>query len=210
MNNEYYIPPPNKADRLLDLDPINWKSNACLSHAHHDGEYAYAEGYRRAAQELIRSVENGNTDQDFFVYPIVFLYRHHIELAFKALIRRSAAMIRRPLTEAESRCASGSHDLQKLWEVLAPRLRDMTTAGAICFDDALQEAVSSYIDQLTQIDPISTAFRYPLSKDGQPSLSDSLKVINLSHFGQLMEQLANILDGINCAIDSILDAYSSY
>jgi hypothetical protein len=64
----------------------DWKNNACLRNG---DEYAYREGYRKGAQILVRAVEETQSDQDFLVYPIVFLYRHHIELALKRVIKRA-------------------------------------------------------------------------------------------------------------------------
>lgn len=80
-------PPPLKGDKLFRGDLRDWKNNACLRNG---DEYAYREGYRRGAQILVRAVEETQSDQDFLVYPIVFLYRHHIELALKRVIKRAA------------------------------------------------------------------------------------------------------------------------
>lgn len=79
-------PPPRKGDKLFRGDLRDWKNNACLRNGN---EYAYREGYRRGAQILVRAVEETQSDQDFLVYPIVFLYRHHIELALKRVIKRA-------------------------------------------------------------------------------------------------------------------------
>jgi hypothetical protein len=41
------------------------------------------------------------SDQDYLVYPIMFLYRHHIELALKNIILRTPYLIDRALTDDE-------------------------------------------------------------------------------------------------------------
>ena len=77
----------------------DWKNNACLR----DGdEYAYREGYRRGAQLLVQAVGESARDQDFLVYPIVFLYRHHIELVLKRVIKQAPYLIERELTKAKT------------------------------------------------------------------------------------------------------------
>jgi hypothetical protein len=92
-------PPPRKGDKLFRGDLRDWNNNACLRGG---DEYAYSEGYRRGAQLLVQEVGETARDQDFLVYPIVFLYRHHIELALKRIIRQVPYLIERPLTKLEN------------------------------------------------------------------------------------------------------------
>ncbi len=56
------------------------------------------EGYRRGARLLVEHVDEHARDQDFLVYPIMFLYRHHIELALKNIILQVPYVIERELT----------------------------------------------------------------------------------------------------------------
>ncbi len=61
------------------------------------------------------------SDQDFLVYPIVYLYRHHVELILKAIVGIAAALLDRELTEAD-RKALGGHALGRLWDIARPLL----------------------------------------------------------------------------------------
>ncbi|GJH64862.1 hypothetical protein [Escherichia coli] len=54
----------------------DWHNNACLNYMPDHGT-AYTEGYRRAADILINHIDESGRDQDFLVYPVLFLYRHH-------------------------------------------------------------------------------------------------------------------------------------
>ncbi|MGU3906767.1 hypothetical protein ACVZDL_23390 (plasmid) [Escherichia coli] len=53
----------------------DWHNNACLNYMPDHGT-AYTEGYRRAADILINHIDESGRDQDFLVYPVLFLYRH--------------------------------------------------------------------------------------------------------------------------------------
>ena len=41
------------------------------------------------AELLVAHVTDHQTDRDFLVYPIIFLYRHHVELMLKSILRRA-------------------------------------------------------------------------------------------------------------------------
>ena len=60
-------------------------NNACINFRL-DPHSTYALGYKEAAQFLARNAANVSS-QDFFVYPIAFLYRHHLELQLKWIIK---------------------------------------------------------------------------------------------------------------------------
>src|SRR5262249_58382908 len=62
------------------------------------------------------------------------------------------------------------------------------------------EGIDSYIQQLSKLDPDSFSFRYTYSKEGKPLLPDALAMINLRHFAEMMERLADYLDGFDAAI----------
>ena len=64
----------------------DWHNNACLNEWSRDHGATYAAGYRRAAELLIEHIDTKGRDQDVLVYPVVFLYRHHVELALKRII----------------------------------------------------------------------------------------------------------------------------
>ena len=196
-------PPPRKGDKLFRGDLRDWKNNACLRNG---DEYAYREGYRRGAQILVRAVEETQSDQDLLVYPIVFLYRHHIELALKRVIKRAPYLIERALTKVESDHLV-DHRLDLLWQDFKPMAKAITEAAGweeLPFEDV--EGIDDYIRQLCEVDPRSYSLRYAHSKKGDPSLPETLTHINLRHFGELMERLANYLYGLEAATSHLEDS----
>jgi hypothetical protein len=199
--------PPRKGERLFRGDLRDWKNNACLRQG---DDYAYREGYRRGAQILVQAVEATEQDQDFLVYPVVFLYCHYVELALKEVIRRAPYLIERELTQAEKKHLD-DHRLDLLWEDFKPMSLAISRAAAweeLPKEDV--EGIDDYIRQISEVDPRSYSLRYAHSKGGNPSLPESLTHFNLRHFGDLMDRLTNYLWGIDVAIGAIEDMKHDY
>jgi hypothetical protein len=197
--------PPRKGDLLFRDDLPDWHNNACLNVAWGNDRAAYTEGYRRGAQLLVAHVVEHARNQDYLVYPVIFLYRHHIELALKNIVMQTPHLMERELTDPE-RSHLGKHRLDLLWTDVKSILRELSNAveGSELASDEV-EGIDDYIAQLSAMDPDSFAFRYAHAKSGTPSLDPELKRINLRHFAELMERLANYLDGIDAALYSLAE-----
>lgn len=110
--------PPSNEDALFRGNLPDWHNHACLSGGN---PVAYVEGYRRGAEILVQFVNDNGRDQDFLVYPILFLYRRHLELAMKRIIRRLPRLLYRGLTSNEIGQLR-QHSLPNLWQALKPRV----------------------------------------------------------------------------------------
>ncbi|MGO9403844.1 MAG: hypothetical protein ACLPVW_10300 [Terriglobales bacterium] len=199
---------PRKGDQLFRGDLRDWMNNACLNVMGNGDAYAYKAGYRRGAEVLIGYVGESARDQDFLVYPIIFLYRHHVELMLKRIIRRAPYLIDGSLREKEKQHLD-RHRLDLLWEDLKLMLPAVCkAAGWSEIDDADIEGIGHYIRQLCELDADSFSFRYAHSKKGDPSLPTNLKNINLRHFGELMGWLADYLYGLDEAISWLAETKS--
>ncbi len=119
------LPPPRKSDVLFGSG-TDWQANACVNTI--DPAMAYQDGYRRAALRLAEFVCEAGQGQDFLVYPIVYLYRHHIELTLKSIINAAAFVIDYTLTEKDLDTL-GRHDLAKLWNLAKPMLNPACGLG---------------------------------------------------------------------------------
>ena len=64
---------------------------------------------------LVEHVIQQQCDQGYLVYPVVFLYWHHIELAPKNILLTHAVLIDRPFTETEKQHL-GRHRSDVLWQ----------------------------------------------------------------------------------------------
>jgi hypothetical protein len=196
---------PRKGDLLFRGDLRDWTNNACLDVMRNGDPIAYKEGYRRGSEILARYVDENARDQDFLVYPIVFLYRHHIELALKRIITRAPYLIDRPLSEKEKQHL-GKHRLDLLWNDLKPMMDEICkTTGWRVPPSTDIEGIDDYIRQLSEIDADSFSFRYAQSKKGTRSLPSDLRHINLRHFAEMMERLASYIGGIDDSTEFLLE-----
>jgi hypothetical protein len=141
-------------------------------------------------------------DRDYLVYPIILLYRRHIELALKEIILRAPYLIERPLTKDE-KGHLGKHRLDFLWQDLKPMFAAICKAvGWESSTDDL-DGVDDYVRQLSAVDADSFSSRYARSKKGDRSLPPELGRINLRHLAEMLERLADYLDGIDGAIGQV-------
>jgi hypothetical protein len=196
-------PPPRRDDVLFRSDRTLWPANACMTRGE---EFAYREGYRRGANRLVEYVCAEARDQDFLVYPIVYLYRHHVELILKRLILLTANLANEELTEKCSKDLE-HHRIDELWndlKFLLTKTKIQQDCG-LTLDSEDVSGVDSYIKQLSKLDPDSQRFRYAHLKNGASSLPDGLEHINIAVFGSHMESLCTYLDGIDTCLDHMLE-----
>jgi hypothetical protein len=168
------------------------------------GKWAgYTLGYKEAADRLVLGIDQGKHGQDYLVFPILFLYRHWLEVSTKELILRcqQLAGIERParkkkLTREERAARAEGHDLLGLWMYLL-KITPLVYAE---FDSEVTAGFSRAVEGFSKIDPLGDAARYPLTLQGEFTLCE-LKAINLRGLAEDMQlaqeglhQLEGILD----------------
>ncbi|MGG6138839.1 hypothetical protein ACQV2E_23655 [Pantoea allii] len=175
----------------------DWHNNACLNEWSRDHGATYAAGYRRAAELLIEHIDTKGRDQDVLVYPVVFLYRHHVELALKRIISLCLLQIDDP----DVKGPKAVHDLNVLWDHARKLVRKVDPS----FPRANHSNTDAVIKELIAIDSGSTAFRYDRTREGEPSLT-GISLINTRLFGEKMKAACYELD---CMDSYVAETYSS-
>jgi hypothetical protein len=173
---------------------------------------AYAFGYRMAANILAEHVRGQGCEAVLF-YPVVFLYRHHVELMLKNLIFAFNDPAVRRVTESEElskedrdslQTGKKAHSLHALWGRLLPMVKAL---GGVVSDEEIK-GISSYIQQLTEIDPHSVSFRYATGfEETKAALGRAQKegaLVDLQTFAEAMERLAGILGGLDSYVGEII------
>lgn len=192
----------------------SWETNAWVSGA---SDYAYAEGYRRAARLVADHVIQSKWDIDFLVYPVAFLYRHNVELQLKRLIPDGAFLADVPLSEKDRELLPSTHRLDLLWILFKPILGKI--AGEFGVTDNDMKAIESYVNQIHRIDDRSFAFRYMNTKSGDRSIDGGeLPHINVGALASAMEKLTATLFGLGEAFHEAVqvecemraEAYADY
>jgi hypothetical protein len=83
----------------------DWHNNACLNYGN-DVTRNYIDGYKKAADKLVNDMDS---HIDLLVYPIVFLYRHHVEISLKEMIESGDFLLGTKFNKTKT------HGLNSLW-----------------------------------------------------------------------------------------------
>ena len=171
-------------------DP-DWYLNACLN-ADWD---VYAEGYKKGGDTLVQYVTDNNCDQDFLVYPIVFLYRQYLELRLKELILVSSRLLDQDID------IQRDHNLLSLWRKVSPNIEQVWPSSQT---KNHLEAIEDRLKELSNIDAGSYAFRYPEDTKGTPTLA-GVQHINLRWLKNVVQAISNVLDGSSLGMGEYLN-----
>jgi hypothetical protein len=157
---------------------------------------AFAAGYHEAGKTLISKMESAPGYRDYEGYPILFLYRHALELYLKAIVYRGAQLLglisdEKPNTEK----LLTNHKLIRLLPTIEAIFRavewkwDFEVSGLKSFDD-----FADLIREIEKIDPQSYCFRYPVNTTGEAALSKHF-VVNVVNFEKKMDSVLDLLSG---------------
>lgn len=146
--------------------------------------HARAWGFKRAADILAEHVLANWTGGDLMIYPIIFLYRHHLELSLKEIIIKGNELLDEQIK------LKNVHSLCELWSDCRTVLQRIDVA----IDIPATEAFEANIRQLDQIDPESMSFRYPVTKNGTPTLPTSLDSVDLQNMQKVVHRMSFFLE----------------
>ena len=150
------------------------------------GWWGYASAHKAAADVLVDEAVSGR-DRIDSVAPILFLYRHYLELALKALASETARIF--------GDRYSPNHDLLKAWRVVRSRFSDQDEQAI-----ALQ-ALDILVEEWSSIDPGSFSFRYPGPLKGESFLPDDFDNVNIRQVAERMDQANNLFLALDVGLD---------
>lgn len=159
---------------------------------------AFAEGYHLAAKNLSESLLKKHNFPDFEGYPIVFLYRHSMELYLKFLIYKSATLINYKKMVYLKIKFENSHELVYL-SLLAKNFLTKLFPKDKKLKNVLEE-IEEVCRQFELIDKSSFSFRYPIDTKGNFA-SKEHEIINIDSMYNTMEKYLNILETIQFGLD---------
>ncbi len=190
--------PSDFVGQKLFLQGEDWQYNAMLNWSHFRADL-YAFAYKDAADGLVEAIANRKVPLDSGIYPLLFLYRHSLELLFKLML----AMVR-DLTGKEAKNYD-KHSLKPLWSELRHQLKEL----GLEHSDANAIAVHQFILQLDEVDPDSMAFRYATTRAGKDHLQD-ITHINIIHLRDVLNSVFVWLNGTYNWIGEMVPDRSSY
>ncbi len=186
------LPPLPSADDRLFTSQEDGQNNACLNWCH-DGWGLYVSGYKNAADLLAQRVEEYNSGQDSLVYPILFLYRHYLELQIKDLILQARRL------QGTSGSFPRSHNIGNIWGICHKLISEILPGDSVV---ELKE-IARLIIEFSVVDETSTSFRYPQVNDGNPSLP-GISHINIRNIREVIGKISLILSGASAMIEEYL------
>ncbi len=180
--------------------------NACINWTL-DSSGLYCEGYFDGASRLVSDLKQNNMGIDSLVYPIAFLYRQYLELKLKYMIRDSRLLL------GEKGSFPTHHKISDLWGTVNGNIlkviKNVDPNLANHIPKSELEMVQGLIDDFSEYDPDSMAFRYPTGKGGDKHL-DGLKYVNLELLETKMLELKELLNKFDMAIDFLRDLQRDY
>ncbi len=187
---------------------LNW-------HGTSEAEFTFfAEAFHITAKEAVAALRQdphfglyGNPEDDFRAYPVVFLYRHALELYMKAVILVGAPMLLlRGTGKIDRDRLIRTHSL----DALRQDLESLFEAFEWDWDLGLPhfnglEDFRKVIAEIHAVDAGSYAFRYPIDTSGRPSLSSHFR-FNLFDLCAILDELFPLFDGATTAAHETLQA----
>jgi len=174
----------------------------------------FAEAFHLTAKEAAATLRQdpqfglyGVPHSDFRAYPIVFLYRHALELYMKAVLLVGAPILSmRGLADIDRDRLLTTHSLDSLrqdvervfeafgwnWDLGLPHFKSL-------------QDFRNVIAELHAVDARSFAFRYPIDTKGAPSLAEYFR-FNLLEFCEILDELFPLFDGATTAAYEDLQA----
>jgi hypothetical protein len=154
----------------------------------------YAEGFKRLADLGVAHIEATGHSHDYLVYPVIFGYRHFVELSLKEIIRNATRLLDKPVV------IPNTHDLSALWETAVSLLAELEMDDPTTYRD-VRECLAHYV----ALDPTSEAFRYPVKLNGDATLPSDLKDFDLGQVRDVVTRLGTFLDAVATHTSVMLD-----
>ena len=149
----------------------------------HGGMYGYVEGYVWAARTLYEQATGGGKAPESLIFPLAFLWRHHLELSLKWVI----ALGRR--SDGGEFAYPAGHKLVSLWKQARPIIEPMGPP-----DSPELQNVAATLSELEKIDPYASGWRYPIDLQGVSSMKKVPDSVSLARFQEAMEAVSLFLE----------------
>lgn len=194
----------------MAFDEIKDASNFVISFTQDPkGDFGmFAKGYTLAANRLAALLLDAPRFSDYEAYPVVFLYRHALELSLKHIIYGCVKLAAFRRLDDINEQLKNNHDLVHLSQT-ACKLLSLLFPNDEGFRH-LNNSIVEVCKDWSQIDARSDAYRYPIDWKGQPSTKRH-QVVNLralaTHMSTVLGDLATVHFGLNVETDEAQELY---
>lgn len=180
---------PRRGDRLL-RSSNQWDKDVTFSPYRATRDAYIWTGYMRAGAILVEEAHRAGTRRpDDLLYPILFCYRHGLEVAMKWILNEYGRYV-----DVECKL---NHDLWRLWQACKKVIIEIGEESA---DDDAIEVVEGIVKEFHDLDPAAFALRYSTNKKGTTiDLPDD--PIDLENVKDVMEAVNNFFTGADGLLD---------
>lgn len=182
---------PAEGGRIFSTSE-NWRQNAQIAEGY-DCSIVIEDGYKRAGDILVEHALSHGGGKDFLVYPILFCFRHYLELAIKNFLNTHGDI-------KGIKANTSSHNFEELWPDCRCLLQEIFSVGN---DDESLLIAENYIAEFSKIDPNSFHFRYPTDRKGN-RISLDIKEVDLVNLRNSMDYLHTVFWGADAQLDSLI------
>lgn len=173
--------------RLLDLPNGTWPAADVPTGPDH--WYRYAIAYKEAADRLAESMAD-TVAGNLLGAPMMFLYRHYVELHLKSLLLDAGELLDDP------QAVPPKHYLRTLWR----KVRSLLLTVDLRSDGPWFARADQIVEDLDLLDPSSFSFRYPVDNEGLASLPPNVMADPTVVRG-VLDELHILLNGASTQID---------
>lgn len=184
---------PQPGDRPFQRND-DWKANARLEKGGLTRLVLMAEGYKIGADAMVEEALEDNYKSATLVFPILFNYRHFIELSIKYTIATYG-----PAVGVEP--VWNGHELLSLWNTL---LKVFDAYGTDDPDQA-DKIVAGVVEDFARLDPKSISNRYPVDTKGNV-IELTLEEVDLEALRDVMKGVEGFFTGADGYLDSLRSA----
>lgn len=184
----------------MPFDDISDTSNFVISFTSDPkGDFGvFAKGYTFAANRLAASLLEAPRFSDYEAYPVVFLYRHALELSLKHIIYGGVKLAAFRRMDEINEQLKNNHNLVDLSRTAGKVLSLLFPKDEML--GRLNITVDAICKDWSQIDPRSDAYRYPIDTRGRPSTKKH-QVVNLRALANRMASVLEDLDTVHFGLE---------
>jgi hypothetical protein len=195
--------------KLFATAPIKKASRNAIVGGVHASRYAYIHAYFEAATILANTALN-NGPKDLLFYPVLFNYRHYLELHLKSLIvgAEELYLVMDDLGEAKGKLDArvldelvSIHSIERLFNFFEERLN-------LVSDEIFDPTVRETILELHNMDTDGQVFRYHERTSKKPSMP-KIQHYDLQNILEKMREVHSLLIGVTLWLDHHYDIASS-
>ena len=168
----------------------------------------WAEGYGNAANAIAESLLQRQRFPDYDAYPVVFCYRHAIELYMKGIIYDTIIILKFENKDNLISKLIKSHDLMSLFNKFKQILVSLFPDDQSLLMEITK--IDEFLEEFSIIDKESFSFRYPINNSGEPNFSKAL-LLNLESIKirsnsilEKFETISFMIEGIRSTVNDII------